>query len=479
MTVANERRSRPRETLDLRRLTENLLTEAMEAVGGVGGTVWLLDPDQTFRASVTRGEGARTEAIDPGEVLRRHEEIFQGAPFFEQESGRAVFQGVFLPLVHAESLAGLVHIRLAPAGGKTAPDLLSRLRRIADDATPLIQAACAIERLRRSPLKDGDSEAYNESFLLDFLAREITRARRYRRRLGMVAVEIDGVQAFNREFGNRMAQGLLRDLVEALRGTLRESDVIAHAGEFRLLVGLPDTDRLGCRVVAEKVRKGLRQLEYLRDRLDRYHLVPHVGHSCFPDDGRDRDAMLTAALTRAVASRKDPFLRGSWKDMPFWSTLETIMKSPGREEVEKTPDTAHGIFPTSFLYLLQEAIGNDIALHPSRRGLLYIGTNNVYVTEALIQKNPHLAKAATRISVLGDLTGMQSLREFNINAVPVPKDLASTFQFVIHLSDLYAYAICAILKKGDCWEGFHTSDDSLVEDLIFKLRDEYGLQEQI
>jgi diguanylate cyclase (GGDEF)-like protein len=479
MTKVNERRSRPREAPDLRRLAKSLLAEAMEAVEGVSGTVWLLDPDQTFRAVATVGEGARTEAIDPGDILRRHEEIFQGTPFFEQENGRVVFHGIFLPLVHDESLAGLVHIRLAPSSGKGAPDLFPRLRRIAEDNAPLIQAACAIERLRLSPLKDGDSEAYNESFLLDFLAREITRARRYRRRLGLMAIEIDGVQALNRGFGHRMAQGLLRDLVEALRGTLRESDVIAHAGEFRLLVGLPDTDRLGCRVAAEKVRKGMRQIEYLRERLDRYKLVPHVGHSCFPDDGRDRDAMLTAALTRAATARKDPFLRGSWKEMPFWSTLESIMKSPGREEVEKTPDTAHGIFPTSFLYLLQEAIGNDIAQHPMRRGLLYIGTNNVYVTEALIQKNPHLAKAATRISVLGDLTGMQSLREFNINAVPVSKDLATTFQFVIHLSDLYAYAICAILKKGDNWEGFHTSNDSLVEDLIFKLRDEYGLQEQI
>ncbi len=479
MKSANERRSRPRDLLDLRRLADNLLVEAMEAAGGVNGTVWLLDPDQTFRTVVAKGEGARTEAVDPGDVLRRHEEISQGTPFFEQENGGIDFHGVFLPLVHDDSLAGLVHIRLTPSGGKAAPDLLPRLRGIAEDATPLIQAACAIERLRSTPLKDGESEAYNESFLLDFLAREISRARRYRRRLGLAALEIDGIQALRKGFGHRMAQGLLRDLVEALRGTLRENDVIAHTGGFHLFAGLPDTDRLGCRVVAEKVRKALRQIDYLRERLDRYKLIPHVGYSCFPEDGRDRDALLTAALTRAAASRKDPFLRGRWKELPFWSTLEMIMKSPGREEVEKTPETAHGIFPTSFLYLLQEAIGNDISQHPSRRGLLYIGTNNMYVTEALIQKNPHLAKAATRISVLGDLSGMQSLRAFNINAVAVPKDLATTFQFVIHLSDLHAYAICAILKKGDWWEGFHTSNDSLVEDLIFKLRDEYGLQEQI
>jgi diguanylate cyclase (GGDEF)-like protein len=372
-----------------------------------------------------------------------------------------------------------VHIEVPPSSGKAAAECIPRLRAVASEYAPLIHSAQALERLRANPLRDQESDAYNEPYFLDFLQRELSRSRRHRRRLGLLALELEGVQAFQRAFGYRMAQGLLRDLVEALRGLLRDHDVVAHVGEFQLFVGLPDTDRLGCRVVAEKVRKGLRQLDYLRERLDRYHLLPHIGYSCFPEDGRDRDALLTAALSGSRAARRDPFLRREWKDRPFWPTLESIMKSPGREEVEKTDETAHGVFPTSFLYLLQEAIANDIARHPSRRGLLYIGTNNIYVTEALIQKNPHLAKATTRISVLGDLAGMQSLKEFNINAVAVSKDLASTFQFVIHLSDLHAYAICAILKRQDQWEGFHTSNDSLVEDLIFKLRDEYGLQEQI
>jgi len=476
--VAKERTARSQEVLDQRRLAENLLAEVMRETGGACGTFWVLDSRQAFHPVVSLGEGA-SGAIDPGEILRHHEDILQGVPFLAKEGEKADGSGLFLPLVHLDTLLGLAYAEVHLTAGKGLADKFPLLKEIGERYSPLIRSAQAVERLRENPLRDPESDAYHEAYLLDFLQREMARSRRHHRRLGLLALELQGVQGFQKRLGFRMTQGLLRDLVDAVLGMLRISDVVAHAGGFRVLVGLPDTDRLGCRVVSEKIRKGLRQLDYLRQSFDRYDLSPHVGFSCFPEDGNDRDSLLTSALARVQEARRDPFLRREWKERPFWTTLESIMKSPGREEVERSEGTAHGLFPTSFLYLLQEAVANDVAQCPTRRGLLYIGTNNIYVTEALIQKNPQLAKTATRISVLGDLSGMQSLGEFNINAVSVPKDLASTFQFVIHLSDLHAYAICAILKKADQWEGFHTSNDSLVEDLIFKLRDEYGLQEQI
>ncbi len=477
MKVPSEPRPRPQETQDLHGLAESLLGEVMGEVNATSSSLWVLGLDQAFRPVLSRGGSHRASRMDPGDVLRRHEEIFTGTPFFEQEAGKIVFHSFFLPLVRLDTLVGLVHLETAPAEGKAAAALLPRLRKIAERYAPLVHDALTLERIRANPLRDLESDAYNEPFLLDFLHREISRARRYRRRLGLVALEVEGVEAVSRSLGPRLAQGLLRDLTEAVRGILRDHDVVAHPGEFRLLVALPDTDRLGCRVVGEKILRGMRQLDYLRGRMERYGLVPHVGFACFPEDGKDSDALMLSALERVHAARRDPFRATAFREKPFWATVEELM-GPG-DLLGKAPETARGDFATSFFYLLQEAITNDVGMHPSRRGLLYIASGNLLVTEALLQKNTHLRQAATRISLLGDLTGTTSLRELNVNMVAVPPEKASTFQFILHLSELHAYGICAALRKGDQWSGFHTAHDPLVEGLVFKLRDEFGLQEQI
>jgi hypothetical protein len=137
------------------------------------------------------------------------------------------------------------------------------------------------------------------------------------------------------------------------------------------------------------------------------------------------------------------------------------------------------MFQASFTYLLQEAIINDIIQNPERRGLFYIGTDNVLITEALLAKNTLLPRTATRVGVFGDLTGAHILNDLNINTISVPPEQSKSFQFILLLTDRVAYALMGVHHRIDDWKGFHTSHDKLVERLVFKLREEYALQDQI
>ena len=142
-------------------------------------------------------------------------------------------------------------------------------------------------------------------------------------------------------------------------------------------------------------------------------------------------------------------------------------------------DTESMMFQASFTYLLQEAIINDIIQNPERRGLFYIGTDNVLITEALLSKNTRLPRTATRVGVFGDLTGAHTLNDLNINTIFIPPEQSKSFQFILLLTDRVAYALMGVHHRIDDWKGFHTSHDKLVERLVFKLREEYSLQDQI
>jgi hypothetical protein len=137
------------------------------------------------------------------------------------------------------------------------------------------------------------------------------------------------------------------------------------------------------------------------------------------------------------------------------------------------------MFHPNFIFLLQESIINDIIQNPERRGLLYIGTNNVLITEALLAKHTLLPRTATRIGVFGDLTGASILNDLNINTISIPPERSKSFQFLLLLTDRVAYALMGVHHRIDDWKGFHTSHDKFVEKLVFKLREEYSLKDQI
>lgn len=481
MTTVARKVQRVEELQDLGKLSEALLEALMGEVGGVSGTVWIFEQDQSFRKVFTSGRAKERDPIDPGEIIHRHEGISDGMPFFEQRKGKIILDSVFLPMLHHDRLTGLVHLVLKTSSrGKTLEkELLQSARNIVEEFSPFLVSALTFDRVRRNPLKDLESDSYSEIFLLDFLSRQIVLSQRYKRRLGLVSLEFEGMENFQKKQSYRLVQAMLRDTSETLQGIVRDYDVVAHVGNFRFFFGLPDTDSLGCRITIERIRKGFEKLEFLGKRFARYGLTPHFGFACFPEDGPTVDALLMKALERGKESREDPFNRIQWNDKGFWEMVELFTGDRRDPELMKISDTDVTEINSGFNYLLQETVANDICLHPDRRGLLFIGTDNMYITEALLQKNTAIAKAATRTSVFGDMSGVQSLRDLNISTIAVSPDHASSFQFILYLTDLNAYGLLTVHHKGDLWKGVHTSHDKLVEKLIFKLREEYSLQDQI
>lgn len=480
MSEINRIIRRAEDLQDLARLSEDLLAKLTETADAASGTIWILDQDQTFRQVASQGTIHRLKGIDPGEIIHRHEEISKGIPFFEQRGGKVVLNSLFLPVLHHDVLAALVHLEMRTYSEAALDDrTLEELTNTADDYAPFLYNAHTLDRVRRNPLKDLESDTYNEPFILDFLKRQVTMSRRFRRRVGIINLEYEGAEQFQKNQGYRLVQAMIKDISETLQGILRDYDVVAHVGNFRFFMGLPETDSLGCRITIERIRRGFGRLGYLVERLDRYGLKPHFGFACFPEDGSSEDDLIMKVLQRAKFNRTDPYNQIQWADRSFWDLIEVFTTDAGSFELAPLEFTETTSFKANFTYLLQEAIVNNVLLNPELRGLLYIGTDNIYITEALLSKNTALAKSAIQISVFGDLIGAQTLKELNINAISLEPEQSKGFQFILLLTDNVNYALAGVHHRIDEWKGFHTSNDRVVERLVFKLREEYSLQDQV
>jgi diguanylate cyclase (GGDEF)-like protein len=86
------------------------------------------------------------------------------------------------------------------------------------------------------------------------LAEENARYVRYRRPVGIVIAELDGLVRFEREFGTDAARRIMTAVGGAMRRGARRTDRVAHVGGGRFLVLLPETDEIQAINYVERVR---------------------------------------------------------------------------------------------------------------------------------------------------------------------------------------------------------------------------------
>lgn len=116
-------------------------------------------------------------------------------------------------------------------------------------------------QLQRLSTEDPLTAVANHEQFLEFLEREWRRARRDGLPLTLIFIDIDHFRAFNREFGRKAGDEVLKDVGRVLAGLVgRPGDLVAryHRDEFALV--LSSTDSAGAFNISEHVRQSIQQL---------------------------------------------------------------------------------------------------------------------------------------------------------------------------------------------------------------------------
>ena len=117
-------------------------------------------------------------------------------------------------------------------------------------------------RLQRMSTEDPLTAVANHEQFLEFLEREWRRARRDGVPLTLIFIDIDHFRAFNREFGRKAGDDVLKAVGRALAGVVgRPGDLVAryHRDEFALV--LASTDGPGAFNISEQVRQSIEALK--------------------------------------------------------------------------------------------------------------------------------------------------------------------------------------------------------------------------
>jgi diguanylate cyclase (GGDEF)-like protein len=123
----------------------------------------------------------------------------------------------------------------------------------------------SIERLRKQTdamaqlaHTDALTGLANRRFLIEQLEREFTRAKRYRRPLALLYLDLDKFKMINDQFGHLFGDEILRNIALSMRAVLRSTDLLARIGGDEFAVLLPETTIKGAIGVATKLSRALK-----------------------------------------------------------------------------------------------------------------------------------------------------------------------------------------------------------------------------
>ena len=153
-------------------------------------------------------------------------------------------------------------------------------------------------RERQEPGAQHDTQTglWNARHFLSALQKETRRAKRYELALCVLYLDVDDFREINERYGELVGDILLREVAIVLKNKIRDIDLAARlAGEEFGLI-LPETERMGAFLVAERIRKEMER-HFLRRDIDGrpISMTVTLGVAQYPDDAALADRLVQRA----------------------------------------------------------------------------------------------------------------------------------------------------------------------------------------
>src|SRR4029434_6813526 len=119
---------------------------------------------------------------------------------------------------------------------------------------------------------------------------------RYELDLCLLAMDLDNFREVNERYGDLVGDILLKEVAILIKNKIRDIDVAArYSGEEFVLI-LPETERMGAYLVAERIRREIER-HFVRREVDGkpIQMTLSIGISKYPDDATLGERLMARA----------------------------------------------------------------------------------------------------------------------------------------------------------------------------------------
>lgn len=160
--------------------------------------------------------------------------------------------------------------------------------------------------LRAQALEDGLTGLANRRFFDQYLPDEMGRARRERRKIALLLIDVDYFKRFNDEHGHLAGDECLRVVAETISQTIRRpGDMAFRYGGEEFAVVLPGADSRGALIVAETIRKAIETAEVIGTQGTVLRAAVSIGLVSVEPTSEHTPDIIISAADRALYSAKE------------------------------------------------------------------------------------------------------------------------------------------------------------------------------
>ena len=150
------------------------------------------------------------------------------------------------------------------------------------------------EKIQQMAFHDSLTGLPNRKLFSDRLGIVLAQARRNKKKVGIVMLDLDNFKDVNDTLGHDVGDTLLKAVAERLSGTLRKSDTVARFGGDEFVLIFPDM---------EAIEEAIQVVQKIIDRFNKPFLIDthqlvvttSIGIAVYPNDGMDEEILMKNA----------------------------------------------------------------------------------------------------------------------------------------------------------------------------------------
>jgi diguanylate cyclase (GGDEF)-like protein len=142
------------------------------------------------------------------------------------------------------------------------------------------------ETVEELAITDSLTGLYTRRYFFERMGEELQRSKRHGFKFSFLMIDIDDFKKCNDTYGHLVGDAVLKETAHIAKSSTREIDHIARYGGEEFSAILPETDRAGAILVAERIRKRI-EGNIFKAYDEKLKITVSIGLAVYPDDSEE------------------------------------------------------------------------------------------------------------------------------------------------------------------------------------------------
>jgi diguanylate cyclase (GGDEF)-like protein len=212
----------------------------------------------------------------------------------DEAVSEAVRSLIIIPMINDKERVSAVMSVESDQPDQFAGEMETILFTLVSNAAVALNRARLYHQMELLAITDGLTQLINHKHFQVMLEKEIERAKRYKRPLSLLIMDIDHFKNFNDTYGHPVGDLVLKQIAQSIREKLRVNDSAARYGGEEFAVIIPENDERGALMTAERIRQTIEQ-KIIMSGNDQLRVTISIGCASFPNHAATQSELIERA----------------------------------------------------------------------------------------------------------------------------------------------------------------------------------------